>query len=334
MISNIYDSGVNIILYLQSLGSWLIDPMKWITYLGHENFFVLFAPVLYWCIDTVLGLRFGILLMLSTGLNAILQFAFHSPRPFWYSPQVQAYVTETSFGMPSGHAMNAASTWGLVAVSVRRMWSWLLLVPLILLIGFSRIVLGVHFPVDVVAGWIFGLLLLWIFLLLETPVLAWLGSQSLGTQLLTAFSASILLIVSGWLITNALAGFQIPASWLANASAALHMENPIAGFSLSGLITSAGTFFGLAAGAIGLNLLGGFDVRGSWGIRLLRYPTGLVGVLILWYGLGLVFPRGEYLLAYALRYLRYFLLGFWVTGLAPLLFIRLGLAKAKIESDA
>lgn len=329
MISNIYDSGVNLILYLQSLGNWLIDPMKWITYLGEENFFVLFAPVLYWCIDTVLGLRFGILLMLSNGLNAILKFACHSPRPFWYSPQVRAYVTETSFGVPSGHAMNAASTWDLVAISVRRMRSWLILIPLILIIGFSRIVLGVHFPVDVVTGWIFGLLLLWIFLLLEAPVLAWLGSQGLGTQVWTAFTASVVVIVTGWLIRNALAGFQIPDSWIANASAALHMENPIEGFSLSGLITSAGAFFGLAAGAIGLKALGGFDVGGSWWVRALRYPTGLVGVLILWYGLGLAFPRGEYLLAYALRYPRYFLVGFWVTGLAPLVFIRLGLAKNK-----
>jgi membrane-associated phospholipid phosphatase len=331
MISNIYDSGVNIILYLQGVGSWLIDPMKWITYLGDENFFVLFAPVLYWCIDTVLGLRFGILLMLSNGLNAILKFAFHSPRPFWYSAQVRAYVTETSFGVPSGHAMNAASTWGLVAVSVRRMWSWLVLVLLILLIGFSRVVLGVHFPVDVVAGWIFGLLLLWIFLLLETPVLAWLGSQGLGTQVWTAFTASVVLIVTGWLVKNALAGFQIPDNWIVNASAVLHMENPIEGFSLSGLITSAGAFFGLAAGAIGLRALGGFDVSGSWWVRLVRYPIGLVGVLVLWYGLGLVFPRGEHVSAYALRYVRYFLVGFWVTGLAPLAFVSLGLAKGKEE---
>jgi hypothetical protein len=61
--------------------------------------------------------------------------------------------------------------------------------------------------------------------------------------------------------------------------------------------------------------------------RLLRYPIGLVGVLIFWYGLGLVFPRGDDWLAYTLRYIRYALIGVWITALAPLLFMRLGLAK-------
>jgi hypothetical protein len=40
-----------------------------------------------------------------------------------------------------------------------------------------------------------------------------------------------------------------------------------------------------------------------------------------------VFPDGENLLAYSLRYLRYALIGFWIAGLAPLVFFKLKLAK-------
>jgi hypothetical protein len=59
---------------------------------------------------------------------------------------------------------------------------------------------------------------------------------------------------------------------------------------------------------------------------VLRVAVGLVGVVVLWQGLGVVFPGGEAPLDLVLRYLRYGLVGAWVGGLAPLLFRRLGLA--------
>jgi hypothetical protein len=68
------------------------------------------------------------------------------------------------------------------------------------------------------------------------------------------------------------------------------------------------------------------------GSRLaLSYGAGWGADPVVWPGPG--FPAGEYVLAHALRYLRYFLVGFWVTGLAPLVFIRLGLAEEKEEKS-
>ena len=55
--------------------------------------------------------------------------------------------------------------------------------------------------------------------------------------------------------------------------------------------------------------------------RFGRYVLGVLGVFILWFGLGEVFPRGETWLPFLLRFLRYGLVGLWVTALAPLLFI-------------
>lgn len=332
MVKAAYDSGVNIILFLQSLGDWLIDPMQFFSLLGNEEFFILFMPILYWSVDAVLGLRVGILLMLSNGLVSILKLAFHSPRPFWYSSEVRALVEETSFGVPSGHAMNGITVWGLIAVSLRRTWTWLALVTLILFIGLSRSVLGVHFPVDVVVGWLFGLLLLWLFLLLEAPVLARLSRQTLAAQVIIAFAASMAFVIAAAWIRFSLADFDLPPGWLQNAAAELQSDDPIDPFSLSGIMTSGGALFGLTAGAFWLYDRTGFDASGSLQNRLLRYPLGLLGVIILWYGLGLVFPRGEFLTAYILRYIRYALVGLWISALAPLLFMRLGLANAGKDS--
>jgi hypothetical protein len=58
------------------------------------------------------------------------------------------------------------------------------------------------------------------------------------------------------------------------------------------------------------------------------FLLGLVGVLVLWYGLGLVFPRDEAVIPYILRYLRYALVGGWISAGAPWLFTRLKLVQA------
>lgn len=44
------------------------------------------------------------MLVTSHGLNSALKIALHGPRPYWVDPNVQAWSTEPSFGMPSGHA--------------------------------------------------------------------------------------------------------------------------------------------------------------------------------------------------------------------------------------
>jgi len=58
-------------------------------------------------------------------------------------------------------------------------------------------------------------------------------------------------------------------------------------------------------------------------LNVIRYLIGIVGLLILWYGLGAIFPRTFDMLAYTLRYIRYAILGGWVGLAAPLIFIKL-----------
>lgn len=58
----------------------------------------------------------------------------------------------------------------------------------------------------------------------------------------------------------------------------------------------------------------------------MRYVIGLLGVLVIWYGLGLVFPRGESLLPYVLRFIRFALLGLWVAAGVPIFFMKLKLS--------
>jgi hypothetical protein len=93
------------------------------------------------------------------------------------------------------------------------------------------------------------------------------------------------------------------------------------------LFSQAGVFFGLALGGILLKRGGWFDARGPALQRVLRYLIGLVGVMSIYLLLGALFPRGEALIPYLLRYLRYALIGLWIAFIAPWLFIRLKLAR-------
>jgi len=326
----ILNSGIAWIVALHSLGEWLVAPMKFFSFLGTEEFFMLILPALYWCVDAGIGLRVGIILLTSSGLNDALKMAFHGPRPYWFSTQVKAYAAETSFGVPSGHAQTAAGVWGMLAASLRKWWAWIIAALIILLIGISRVYLGVHFPHDVILGWLIGGLLLWLILRLWDPVTAWLKKRTLGQQILLAFAASMLLLLLSlpgflWLQTS---GWQVPTDWSENAAAAFpDPEDWPSPVTLDGALTSAGTLFGLAAGVAWLARQGGFSAAGPGWKRVVRYLLGLVGVLILWYGLGKILPRGAAILPYLLRYLRYALVGAWVAAGAPALFTRLKLVE-------
>jgi membrane-associated phospholipid phosphatase len=320
------DSGIEIVLFFQGLGAWLSLPMQFFSFLGSEQFFLLIAPAIYWCINSQIGLRLGIFLSLSAGLNTIFKLLFHSPRPYWYDPRVVALVGETSFGLPSGHSQNAVVVWGSLAASVGMRWLWYLAVVLILLTGFSRIFLGVHFPTDVLFGWLIGFIFLLFLLKIEPRVLSWLKRNDLRTQIGAAFVVSVVMILFAWLARQALGDWNIPLEWIENATKAFPNGEPIDPLSLSGIVSNGAIFFGLAAGGIWVNSQGGFRTEGTVGRLVLRYLIGLIGVLLFWYGLGAIFPDGEEVVHLLLRYFRYTLVGFWVSALAPLLFIRLKLA--------
>jgi hypothetical protein len=70
-------------IWFQSGPDWLFTIMKGISFLGNTEFYLLAMPLLYWCIDLTLGIRIGIILLVSGGLNNILKLGFASPRPFW-----------------------------------------------------------------------------------------------------------------------------------------------------------------------------------------------------------------------------------------------------------
>lgn len=319
-----YSFDLSLVIAFQSLGDWLVAPMQIFSFLGTEEFYILIFPILYWSIDAKLGIRVGALTLFSSGLNFILKIPFLGPRPYWVSTDVKPLWGEIYFGIPSGHAQNSVAVWGSMAGYLRKTWVWVTAIFLMLMIGFSRVYLGAHFAIDTVAGWLIGALLLWLFLRYWDAVVTWARKQSLNRQISYAFLFSIGMVLIGWIFIFLNRSFVLPESWIVNASRAGDEE--IAPFALSTVITPAATLFGLLAGIAWLAPRGGWQASGPVWMRAARYVVGVIGVIVIWYGLGLVFPRGEALLPYLLRYARYALLGLWVSAGAPLIFTKLKLS--------
>jgi membrane-associated phospholipid phosphatase len=322
-METILNLGITWNIFLQNLGSWLKAPMEIFSFFGTEYFFLMLLPALYWCIEANTGLRVGIILLLSTSVNDALKMAFHGPRPYWISTDVIGYASETSFGVPSGHAQIAVGVWGMLAASIRKWWGWLIAILIILLIGISRLYLGVHFPHDVILGWLIGALLLWLVLRFWKPATVWLTKMSLRQQILVCFLSSLVLILFSlipflWLKTT---NWQPPLAWAQYATDTI---------SLSGAITTGGTLFGFLAGLAWFNRQGGFSPVGPIWKRTLRFVLGAIGVLVFYVGLdvlfGLIVPDAEAVLPDILRYIRYALVGAWISAGAPWIFVKLKLA--------
>ncbi|MER6618063.1 phosphatase PAP2 family protein [Streptomyces xantholiticus] len=106
----------------------------------------------------------GVWVAVTTGVGAVLQQGVKAlvgrERPQWPDPVDSAHYA----AFPSGHAMTAVVTCGLLLWLCRRRgatgrtWAWCVAAAVVSVagVGFTRLYLGVHWPSDVVGGWLLG----------------------------------------------------------------------------------------------------------------------------------------------------------------------------------
>ena len=145
--------------------SWLDGPMRIVTALGYF-WFVLLLLVVVISLFYQRGWKLSaILLLVSTAgsavLTTVLKGVFQRTRPELFDSGYHA----SFYSFPSGHATVAVGFYGMLtlvlAYRLRGAARWAVVVSgiiVVLLIGFSRLYLGVHYPTDVVAGYLAALL--------------------------------------------------------------------------------------------------------------------------------------------------------------------------------
>ena len=287
-MESVWQWGLSVIMWMQSMRSPVSDAVFALgSFLGEEEFFFLLFATLMWAIDLRVGFRIGMIFLASVWVNALAKAVIGHPRPYDLNPSVGRAQPELGYGLPSGHAQNAVVIWGGLAAWRRSQAAWIGAVLVVLLIGLSRIYRGVHFPTDVIGGWLIGIVLLAAGLALSRPVGEWVTRQPLG-----------------WQIGLALAG---PA-----ALAAVFPDR--------GAITAAGTLAGACTGMAVTERRLSLDMSGTIRQRVLRLAVGLLILFILYVGLKMVFPSDSSAAYLVFRFVRYVLLGAWVTLGAPWLF--------------
>ncbi len=304
--------------FVQGIGAWVLPIMQFFSFIATDEFFMLVMPILYWCVDTVIGMRVGVVILMSSSVVDIIKMLCRFPRPYWIFSKVQAFAQETTFGLPSGHTQKAVAIWGTLATTYKKTWLWILSIFMIIMVAISRLYLGVHFLSDVMIGLLITILFIVIYMKLETPVVQWAKKQSLWTIAIVSLIVTIIPVLVIAVIRNANTDWQIPATWLVEG---------IDPFNMEGILTINGILFGMLIGYAWLHRAGGFEVKGSPGQLILRYLLGVAGILAIRYGLKFIFPETTDLLGNSLRFIRYGVIGLWLTALAPFLFIKLKLSK-------
>lgn len=159
-----------------------------------------------WRVLTLLGTNWGILLVVGLALwlwgrqvayallavvavDGILKTAtnrlLHVPRPD--APGLVKYEHVDLGSFPSGHVSTAAGLWAFLAY--RRRVSWILAGAVILLVGLSRLYLGVHFVADVVGGILLAVIVVVLVQWLWPPLRDWLARRSFGFWIATSIVA-------------------------------------------------------------------------------------------------------------------------------------------------
>jgi len=303
--------GLDCIRQIQTLAAipGLTITMRAITNIGSAVACVVLLPFIYWCVDEKKGLRLAVVLLISAWINLALKFFLKQPRPFFegYDPSV-GMVNVIIGGFPSAHAQNSIIMWMIIASwgiipKLSRSVHFCIAALLCLLIGFSRVYLGVHFPTDVLGGWLLGGIILAVYFMTGNRIEAWLESHGPRAGLIAAaalafamniYRPSEYMLLPGGMILGLGIGFFLCRRYIEfHASASLKDKTGI-----EKLLT-----------------------------LLIRYALGITAMVLLYVAAGKAINgmrnSGNY---YLYVFTRYVLLSVWLSAGAPWVFRKLRLA--------
>jgi membrane-associated phospholipid phosphatase len=291
--------GLDLVLAVQSTRNGLFDALADMLHaMGGEIFFLVVLLLIYWSLNRHLGIRLIVALIVAGVLNSLLKDLFQRPRPFGVSDLVVPIQTEESFGIPSAHVMVGLVVWGYAALYAKRRWLYWALALFILVMAWSRMYVGVHFPQDVAAGALFGLIVLLLYMRVVEPIAARWQHLNPYLRIGLLVLAGVMTVISAGHDRNALA----LAGILISIGPAMELELRYANFSNAGTPTQ----------------------------RMLRFVIGITLTLAIFLGLRVLFGAlAEEVTTpgIALRLLRYAVVTIFAFFVWPRLALRFGLAQ-------
>lgn len=241
-----------------------------ITHLGEETVFLAIAILFFWCINKREGYYILSVGLLGMTVNQALKLMFRIPRP-WNIDRSFTVVEGAGgeakgFSFPSGHTQNITGTFGSIAMYTVRRSVRIISIVIIVLVAFSRMYLGVHTPLDVIAS--LGIAFLLSYLLY--PIFE---SEKRFEKFMP------FLVVGGVILSFALLCYSLYVPFKASEAknVADGMKNA---FVLLGCSLGLAVTYALDRSVIK------FDTRAPWYAQIMKLVLGLVILLLLKSGLG------------------------------------------------
>ena len=160
-----------------TLMEWLQANISdaWISFIsffslfGEELPLILIVGFLYWSYDKQLGRKVGLIAIMGLTWNTMIKNIIIRRRPYFdhegidilrvVEPEADIYdISAQGYSFPSAHSTNAVTVFGSLAINLRKRWFTVIAIVIPLLTGISRFVVGAHYPTDVMAGWMLGLI--------------------------------------------------------------------------------------------------------------------------------------------------------------------------------
>ena len=173
---------VSLMEWLQAhIGSTGISIISLFSMFGEELLLILIVGFVYWSYDKKLGRTIGLSAIMGLSWNTMAKNVALRRRPYFdhenikilrvVEPEADIYdIAAQGYSFPSGHSTNAASVFCSLASGIRKRWTTAAAILLPLLTGFSRFVVGAHYPTDVLAGWLLGVISVMVVQLLQKKV--------------------------------------------------------------------------------------------------------------------------------------------------------------------
>ncbi len=279
-----------------------------ITHLGEETFFLVFAIMIFWCVNKRGGYYVLITGLVGTIINQGLKLIFRIERPWVLDPEfkpIESAIEEASgYSFPSGHTQNIAGTFGAIGAFFKKRWVMITSIVIIVLVAFSRMYLGVHTPLDVSVSLLIAAALLFILYPIFTDEERFHRAMPWVIGVCAVLSIALAVFVN-----------LLPEEGINLANLESGRKN---GATLLGCMVGLAVVYPLD------RLYTKFTTKARWYVQLVKLILGLGGVLLIKEGMraplellvGLFTPN----FVYIARGIRYFLVVVFAGALWPLTF--------------
>ena len=246
---------LEILRHIQSIANPFLDLLfQLITICGEQLVLISIISIIYWALDKKFGEYIAYSVLTSVLLNNAIKDIFKMKRPIGEEGiRTLREQTATGYSFPSGHTQSASSFYGSMAIYLKNRVMYIIATVMIILIGFSRLYLGVHYPKDVIVGGILGVL---------TSLICY--------KLYNRVENKMLLYVVTFAIF-------IPALTFAHSA---------------DFIKGMGTYLGFIIGIYIEKRYVNFSTEGNTGNKIIRVLLGIVILLVLQLGLKVILPSG------------------------------------------